>query len=223
MKISNETLQILKNFTTINPSYVFREGNVVSSISVGNNIFARATVTEEFPQEVCIYDLNSLLGLLTLQEGQDVEFGENSIIISKDNGQFEYFYSDASNIRPEVAKWPQKTPSAEGFYTFTLGATEIQTINKAATVVGATKFGLSCKGGKVQINVNDPKTPGSNSYRKFLEDYDGDDFDAFIPFENFKVVNDSYDVTVSKKRFFHFKNNNRDLAYWFALDIDAKV
>ena len=79
MKISNDTLSVLKNFAGVNTNILIREGNVLSTISAGKNIFARATVAERFDREFAIYDLNSLLGLLTLMEDTDVAFGDESI------------------------------------------------------------------------------------------------------------------------------------------------
>lgn len=213
MKISNDTLQIIKNFATINTNILFREGNVISTISTGKNIFARAVVAEEFEKEFAVYDLNSLLALLSLAEDQDIELGDKSLIIKKDGGKFEYYYSDPSIV---VAA-PDKTPTAEGFYTFQLTAQEVQTITKAAAIVGASTLSVIGKDGKVTLQVGDPKTPSSNSYRKVLGESE-DEFDARLSFDNFKIIPDSYTVTVSKKKFLHFKHVSKDLAYWLALD-----
>jgi hypothetical protein len=105
MQISNETIQVLKNFAAINSNLMIRKGKTLSTISTAKNIFGKAEVAEEFPQEVAIYDLNSLLALLTLMENQNVEFGEKSLTISKDNGKFEYFYS-APNV---IVAAPEKS------------------------------------------------------------------------------------------------------------------
>ena len=65
MQISNETIQLLKNFAAINSNILIRKGKTLSTISTAKNIFAKATVAEDFPVEVPVYDLNSLLALLT--------------------------------------------------------------------------------------------------------------------------------------------------------------
>ncbi len=99
MQISNDTIQVLKNFATINSNLMIRKGKRLATISTAKNIFAKAEVAEEFPVELAIYDLNSLLALLTLMENQNVEFGEKSLTISKDNGKFEYFYASQNILR----------------------------------------------------------------------------------------------------------------------------
>jgi len=98
MQISKETIDILKNFAGVNSNILIRKGKTLATISTAKNIFAKADVAEDFPEEVAVYDLNSLLALLTLMENQNVEFGDKSLTISKDNGKFEYFYSSPSVI-----------------------------------------------------------------------------------------------------------------------------
>ena len=104
MQISKETIDILKNFASINSNILIRKGKVLSTISTAKNIYARAEVAEDFPEEVAVYDLNSLLALLTLMENQTVDFGEKSLTMSKDNGKFEYFYSAPNVIVAAPAK-----------------------------------------------------------------------------------------------------------------------
>ena len=104
MKITNETIQLLKNYATINSNILIREGSTLSTISSGGNIFATAKISEVFPKEVAIYDLNSLLALLTLTDDQEVDFGDKSLTITKDGGEFEYYYSEPNILLPKPEK-----------------------------------------------------------------------------------------------------------------------
>ena len=217
MKISNETVNVLKNFATINTNILIREGNVLSTISTGKNMFARAQVAETFPKEFAIYDLNTLLALLTFMEDQEVDFGDKSLSISKEGGTFEYFYSDQSII---VAA-PDKTIDVESVFDFKITAADVNMINKAAAIVGAPVVSVISKGGKVTMSVGDPKTAASNAYRKVIGECDVD-FDARLDMENFKIIPEAYDVAVSKK-LFHFKNDTKNLKYWIALNTDSNV
>ena len=61
MKLETRTMQILKNFALINPSMLFREGNVQSSIAAQKTILARTTLKEAFPQEFAIFDLEQFV------------------------------------------------------------------------------------------------------------------------------------------------------------------
>ena len=53
MKLSNETVSVLKNFSTINQNLVIKSGNKIATMSAMKNIVAKAEVLEEFPQDIC--------------------------------------------------------------------------------------------------------------------------------------------------------------------------
>ena len=57
MKLSDNTLNVLKNFAGINNSILVKEGNKLRTISVAKNILAEANITEEFPRDVAILSL----------------------------------------------------------------------------------------------------------------------------------------------------------------------
>jgi hypothetical protein len=218
MKISKQTLDILKNFSQINSNILIREGNLLSTISVGKNIFARATVAEEFPKELAIYDLNSLLGLLTLSDDQEVEFGDNSLTVSKDGGTFEYFYADSSII---VAP-PNKEIKLDPHFEFSLSAADVGMLVKAASITGATTLSVIADGTEATLVIGDPKTSSSNSYRKSLGDTELE-FDCRLGIDNFKVLNDSYDISLSKKKFMHLKSSTKEVLYFLALEPESVI
>lgn len=222
MKISNETLQIIKNYATINTNILFREGNSIATISAGKSIFAKATVPENFPKEVAIYDLNSLLALLSITGDQDIEFGDSSMTISSESGQFEYFYANPNVLAPKYAEWPVKTPTSEGFYTFELSHEQVHMITKSVSILGAQMISIIGDGENATLIVGDPKTPSTNAYRKQLGKCDRT-FNAHLNIENFKIISGDYSVVISDKSFIHFKNKNKDLGYWFALDRESNL
>lgn len=219
MKISTDTVKVLQNFATINSNIRIRPGSEISTIGPQKNIFAKATVAETFPKDFCIYDLNSLLSLLTLMEDQDIEFGESSLKISKDGGEFEYFYADESVI---IAPEAGKSIAVDNHFQFKMTANDVQMLNKAAAIVGAKFISVVSSKGKVTLSVGDPKTASSNSYKRTIGDFDSD-FNCRLAVENFKVVPEAYAVTVSKKKFFHFKHETKPLEYWLAMEPDSQV
>lgn len=218
MQISNETIQVLKNFATINSNILIRKGKVLSTISTAKNIFAKATVAEDFPEEVAIYDLNSLLALLTLMENQNIEFGDKSLTISKDNGKFEYFYSSPNVI---VAA-PDKSIDIDNHYQFKLTSEQVNMVVKAAAITGAPTISVSSKDGNVTLTVGDKKNDTSNTYKKSIGTSEND-FECHMAVENFKIVPDAYTVTVSKKKVFHFKHETKELEYFIAMEPDSVV
>lgn len=63
MQVSNETIEVLKNFAGINPNIVISPGQKLKTISEAKNIMAEADITEDFPLEFGIYDLHEFLSV----------------------------------------------------------------------------------------------------------------------------------------------------------------
>ena len=208
----------MKNFASINNNILIREGDIVATITGAKNIFARAQIAESFPKEVAIYDLNSLLALLTLKENQEVEFGDKALTISKDSGKFEYFYSS-----PDVVKGaPDKTIEVDDFYKFKLTAEDVGMINKAAAITSAPNLSVTCKNQTVTLTIGDRKNQSANNFKRVIGT-GFDDFDVFMAVENFKIIPDAYEVTVSKKKFLHFRHETKNLQYWIACEPESVI
>ena len=223
MKICNETLAILKNFASINTNIMFRPGEVVATISGAKNIFAKATIKETIPNQFAIYDLNSLLAMLTLMENQDIAFGDKSLVVSSDKGKFEYFYSN-----PEIVTAAPETEIEHlDVYKFKLAAEDIQMIMKAAAITSAPTISVTNRNQAVTLSVSDRKNDTSNSFKKSLGTA-FEDFDIFIAVENLKVIPDAYEVSVAKThngkaKFLHFKHESKQLQYWIAAEPGSVV
>lgn len=218
MQISNETIQLLKNFAAINSNILIRKGKTLSTISTAKNIFAKATVAEDFPVEVPVYDLNSLLALLTLMENQDVEFGEKSLTISKNDGKFEYFYSNASVI----VSAPDKSIEIDSYFKFNLTAEDINMIIKAANITAAPTISVTSRDGNVVLTVGDKKNDTANTYKRVIGT-SNDAFECHMSVDNFKVIPDAYEITISKKKLFHFKHATKPVEYFIAMEPDSVV
>jgi hypothetical protein len=237
MKISNATLAILKNYASINSNILIREGNVLATVSAGKNILSRATVFETFPKEFAIYDLNSFLATLSLMEDQDVEFGDSSLVI-KGNGQFEYMYADPS----VVVAAPDKTLEIEPFYSFELTSNDLSMIMRSAGIVDAPTLTISSSKQVVTMTVGDPGNAKSNSYKKIISakapvsatkpaskkefSYSNEsipDFTCRLKIENIKVIPDTYQVSLGKKKAMHLNNGAKKIDYWLAMEPSSIV
>jgi len=223
MKLSNETLSLLKNFASINTNIVFKEGDSVSTISNAKNIFAKVNIKEVIPKEFAIYDLNSLLSMLTLMDNQDIEFGDKCLIVTSAAGKFEYYYSN-----PDIVT---AAPSGEiehiGVYKFKVTAEDVQMLMKAAAITGAPTVSVTNKDQSVTMSVSDRKNDTASNFKKVLGT-SFDDFDVFIAVENLKVIPDAYEVTVAKTpngkaKFLHFKHESKSLQYWIACEPGSVV
>ena len=213
MKISNDTIEVLKNFAGINTNILIREGSSLSTISTGKNIFAKAEVKETFPKEFAIYDLNSLLSLLTLMDDIDVDFGDESLKVTKGSSVFEYFYADP-NI---IVTAPDKSIEVDNFFQFDLSKDDIDMILKAAAITAAPMLSIVGDGAEVTMQVGDPSTPKSNSFRQVIGNSELK-FDARLAVENFKIIPGSYSVILSEKKFMFLESSKGDTKYWLALE-----
>ena len=163
MKLSDNTLNILKNFSTINPNLVFKEGNQLKTISVAKNILATATIDETIPSEFGIYDLPEFLSVIGLIEDAELVIGDTSAKIRGDGDSLNYFFSDVSNLTT-----PQKDitmPKCE--IEFDLTEVSLGKLRRAASTMGVSEVLVVGEenGVGISIQVVDTKNPTSNSYQ----------------------------------------------------------
>ena len=216
MKLSNETISVLKNFSTINANLMVKAGSSLSTMSAMKNIVAKADVTEEFPSDFAIYDLNEFLSALSLFGKPDLEFGNDFVIITEEgtSKSLKYWYSD-----PSVVTTPSKEismPSTE--LTFPLSSDTLNEITKAAAVIGVPDMALA--GGKLM--VTDKKNKTANAYETSLDVGDvSADYKFWFKVENLKLIPGSYDVEVSSKKISHFTNTKLGVQYWIALEPES--
>ena len=131
MKLSNETKEILKNFSTINQNLVIKIGSSISTMSAMKNIIANAKVTEKFPKEFAIYDLNEFLAALSLFANPELDFKDDFVLITEESKSLKYWYSD-----PSVVTTPQKEitmPSVE--ISYKLSSSTLSEVQRAAAVI----------------------------------------------------------------------------------------
>ena len=216
MKLSTETISVLKNFSTINANLMVKAGSSLSTMSAMKNIVAKADVTEEFPSDFAIYDLNEFLSALSLFGKPDLEFGNDFVIITEEgtSKSLKYWYSD-----PSVVTTPSKEismPSTE--LTFNLSSDTLNEITKAAAVIGVPDMALS--GGKLM--VTDKKNSTANAYETSLDVGDvAAEYKFWFKVENLKVMPGAYDVEVSSKKISHFTNTKIGVQYWIALEPES--
>jgi len=216
MKLSTETISVLKNFSTINANLMVKAGSSLSTMSAMKNIVAKADVAEEFTTPFAIYDLNEFLSALSLFGKPDLEFGNDFVIITEEgtSKSLKYWYSD-----PSVVTTPSKEismPSTE--LTFPLSSDTLNEITKAAAVIGVPDMALA--GGKLM--VTDKKNSTANAYETSLDVGDvSADYKFWFKVENLKLIPGSYDVEVSSKKISHFTHTKLGVQYWIALEPES--
>ncbi len=220
-KISNQTLEVLKNFSSINANILVKEGNILTTISPVKNVMAEATVSETFDQEFGIWDLNKFLGTISLFEDPEFQFEEKSVIISssKNKSSVKYYYSEPS-LLTTVNK---QINMPESVVDCTITQKIFGDITKAASVLQVNDIAIRSNGNELEIVALDKKDSTSNSYSISVGDLPhGDhDFCFYFKAENLKMLPGDYDVRITEKVVSEFTNTNQSLKYWVALESDS--
>ena len=218
MKLSEHTVDVLKNFASINQNLVIKEGSTLTTMSAMKNIVAKAEVEESFDKEVAIYDLNEFLASISLFTNPVLEFNEGFVTIKEENNpknSLKYFYSD-----PSVVTSPNKTitmPSKE--VSFKLNGENLNKLKRAAGVIQAPDLVLEKKNTDVFLTVKDKKNDTANTFSIDVDTVaDGSDFKFFFKVENLKLMDGDYDVDISSKNISHLASSNKDVEYWVALE-----
>ena len=218
MKLSDQTLTILKNFAGINNSVLVKKGLQLRTISVAKNILAEARIEEEFPRDFAIYDLNQFLNGLGLHQDPDMDFTENSYLtIREGKRRVKYFYADPNVI---IAP-PEKdiTLPSEDVH-FQLDSASLDKLLKAAAVYQLPDLCVVGEAGVVKMAVRDKKNDTSNVYDITVGETDKQ-FTFNFKVENIKIIPGAYDVIVSSKLLSKFTNTQYDLNYFIALEPDS--
>jgi hypothetical protein len=217
MKLSDKTVEILKNFATINQSILIRDGSDLNTMSVQKNVLASVIAAETFPKEFGIYDLNEFLSALSLFENPDLEFGDSSMTMTgSDGSSTSYWYADKS-----IIIYPEKEitmPECE--VNFTLKKDVFNKLLRATGTLGLNDLCIRNEGDKIVAEVQDKRNDTSNTYSIEVGDYAGDDnFNFFFLTERMKMLPNDYQVEISSKNISKFSCG--DLVYWVALESDS--
>ena len=218
MKLSDNTLTVLKNFASINNSILVKQGTHLRTISVAKNILAEADIAEEFPRDVAVYDLNQFLNGMSLHQDPDLDFKEDSYLtIREGRRKVKYFYADpAVIISPPDKEITLPTEDVR----FQLESTSLEKLLKAAAIYQLPDLSLIGQNNEIRLVVRDKKNDTSNEYSIIVGETDNE-FVFNFKVENIKIIPGAYDVVVSSKLLSKFTNSNYNLVYYIALEPDS--
>jgi hypothetical protein len=201
MKLSDETISVLQNFQTINPSIVISSGNVIRTISVPETIFAKATLQDSFPKRFGIYDLSKFLGILSLNKNSEVEFHEHYMTISQDRSRIRYSYCN-----PELIKSPDEQkdialPSVD--VTFELKNEVLKEVTKAMSVLGFNEICFRGADGILSVQTFSSKNDNSDVYSHDIGET-SKTFSVILEADKLKTLPCNYTVSITKMGLAHF-------------------
>ena len=218
MKLSDKTLTLLKNFSTINQSILFKQGSYLRTIYVMKKILAEATIEEDLPTDFGIYDLNQFLNGLGLHQNPDLDFeNQGHVVIREGRSRTKYFFAD-----PQVIVTPPdkeiSLPTED--VSFELSTSHLDKLLKAAAIYQLTDLAVVGGDGVVKIVVRDKKNDTSNDFSIVVGETEST-FSFNFKVENIKILPGTYDVVVSRNLLSRFTCRDYDLTYYIALEPDS--
>ena len=218
MKLSEETITVLKNFASINQSILIKNGSNLRTISIMKNILGEAKIQEEFPRDFAIYDLNQFLNGLNLHQDPDLDFSNDSYVTIKEGKRkAKYFFAD-----PEVIVSPPEKqielPSKD--VCFSLEHSQLDKLLKAAAVYQLPDLAAIGENGVIRLVVRDKKNDTSNEYSIIVGETNNE-FVFNFKVENIKIIPGTYEVVISSKLLSQFSNSKYNICYYIAMEPDS--
>ena len=223
MKLSNETISLLKNFGAINQGILFKKGKTLKTVSSHKNILAQADINEDIPAEFGVYDLNNFLSVVSLhKDDPSFEFDEKHVLIvgNKGRSKIKYRFCEPTMIVTAPEK-PLAMPEAE--IKFSFSAEDFDWVLRAASVLSSPQVAIESDGKKVSIITLDLQNDSAHTDSLDLTDGDGSKYRMVFKTENLtKIMPGAYDVKISSKGISHFKHKTSPLQYWITTETGSK-
>lgn len=221
MRLSNETLAILKNFSTINSGIYFKRGNKLSTVSQQKNILADAEIAETIPQDFGIYDLNNFLSVISMfKEGAELEFDDKNVLIKGGNSKIKYRFTDPSMIVVAPDKRPN-LPSVD--VTFKMSESEFNWLLRSANVLGSPNVAVDSDGSEANLITFDSNDSSAHTNNISLAEVDpnGVKYRLIFKTENLKMLPGNYEIEISSKGIAKFTESTKGLIYFVTLEINS--
>ena len=221
MKLSPDTLSVLKNFSSINAGIVFRKGNVLKTISSNKNILAEATISEDMPNDFGIYDLNKFLTVLSLhKEEPELQISDKTAIISGLGGRskIEYRFCDPAMIN--TPSKPIKMPETE--IHFELTDSDLEWMMRSAAVLGSPNLAVVSDGSDISVLAYDAHNDSESTNTITVGKENGNRYKMIFKTEALKMIPGSYDVSISSSGVSHFKHKLKPIQYWIATETGSQ-
>jgi len=218
MKISEETFDVLKNFSTINPSISIKQGNVIRTISEQKNILSQKVVSESFPQEFAVYDLNQFLGLVSLFKEPEFSFGEKEVSIIGGSAKSRYTFTDPSMVTSPPEK---NIELIDPEVCFNMPYASLKSIINGANQLSLPEIVVRGENGKIFLVATNAKNTTTNEFSVEVGETNAT-FNMIFKTENLKFMSYDYQVKISSKGVAQFSSEENSLDYWVATEAGSE-
>ena len=217
MKLSENTINVFKNFATINPSILVHPGNFITTMSPTKSIYAKATVEEAFPTRFAIYEMSKFLGVTSLFKEPELDFGENQVKIVSGRQSVNYTYADPSMI---VAPDPNKDinfPAAD--IEFSISQEELQKVVRASGVLQLPEIAVTGDSHHITVTATNSKNPTTDVFSVEVGTTDKT-FNMVFKVDNIiKLISNNYDVKISSRGLSKWSTSN--IVYYVATEASS--
>jgi hypothetical protein len=215
--LSKKTFDVLKNFSTINSSIVFRKGSTVRTISNAENILAAFSSEEVFPMDFAIYDLSQFLSGISLFDRPELEFSSSDFVSIRGGGKSaRYYFSDPEITLKSAPEKNVKFPGAD--IQFNITGEDLLSLQKASAVYSLPDLTFQSKDNQIKLILRDKENDTSNTYEQSISGDCTGDYSLDVKIENIRLFPGDYVVKVSKHLISEWTNQNLDLTYYIALE-----
>lgn len=214
MRLSEQTVSLLKNFAGINQNIQFKAGNKLQTISAQKNILVDAEVPELFPSDFAIYDLNKMLGVMSLFQDPELEIGDKTM---KVGGKVNYMFADPSMI---VTPPEKELTFPEAEVKFAMSNVDFSQTTKAAAMLGLPHVCVVGDGSKITLGATDVNNSSSDDFVTEVGTTDKN-FCMVFKIENLKLFAGDYDVQITSKGISKFSHTSINLQYFIATESDS--
>lgn len=212
MKFDAKTVSVLKNFSQINVSMLFREGNTVKVISPNKTVIAKANVPVTFDRRFAVKNLGVFLSTLSFYDDPDVSFNENNMTIKKDSSYTTLAYTPEETVKVPPEKDPV-LPSID--ISFRISAKALSNIHKMIGTLGVPEIAIIGDGNNLSVAALDSKNSNSDSHTEVVGSTDKN-FRLVFKAENMKMISGDYNIDVCSRGISHYKGTEAE--YWIAVE-----
>ena len=220
MKISNDTIEVLKNFAAINSNIAF-SGKTLKTINEAKSILGTVVVQEDFP-DFGVYDLNEFLSVISLVGNPTLKFEDNFVHLQASDtepylGSVKYYYSS-----PETLTTPERDVKLSD-PQFSIGITEksLNQIKKASAILGHRELAITGEDGTITAKILDDKDSTANVFSLELatENKCTNKFKFIIQISSIlKLYAGDYYASFNAKGISQWDNMGHPINYWIAVE-----
>lgn len=217
--LSRNTLDVLKNYATINSSIVFKQGSTLRTISNAENILSKFTSEEIFPVDFAIYDLSQFLSGISLFNDPQLEFTSGDFVNIRGGRQSaKYYFSDPEITLKSAPEKNVKFPGSD--IEFVLTEEDLISLQKASAVYSLPDLTFHSEEGSdiIKLILRDKENDTSNTYEQSITGSSNGAYTLDLKIENIRVLPGNYSIRVSQHLISEWTNQDVDLSYYIALE-----